>query len=91
MTAADVPAVLPEPAPQGGLARRGQRVGAHAHHPVPAACAHLARLEEEIDALPRPAVCSVAVTQTARSAQILRQMVKRLVKRLSPAEMLRAE
>ena len=79
MTATDMPAVLPEPVPQGGLARRSQRVGAHAHHSVLAVCPHLARLEEEVDALPRPAVCSVAVSQTARPAQVLRQLVQRLV------------
>ena len=60
--AGELPAVLPEPTPQGGLAGCRQRMGAHADDPVTAIPADLALLEEEIDALPRPAVGAAAVT-----------------------------
>ncbi|MGO9295203.1 MAG: hypothetical protein ACLP52_15240, partial [Streptosporangiaceae bacterium] len=71
MTAAQVPAMLPEPPPQGGLAGRGQPMRPHADDPVPAICAHLTRLEEEIDALPRPPIRSAALPQDARPVQDL--------------------
>jgi hypothetical protein len=44
IAAAQVPAVLPEPVPQGGAAGSSQRVRADPHHAVAAVAADLARL-----------------------------------------------
>ena len=54
-------------------------MGAHADDPVAAVGAHLTRLEEEIDTLPWPPVCSAALAQHARPGQHDRQMAQRLI------------
>ena len=56
IAAGQLPAVLPEPTPQRGLAGLCERVGADAHHPMAAVRAILAVFVEEIEALRRPAV-----------------------------------
>ena len=47
MPAAEMPAVLAEAAPQGGLACRGERVGTHADDPRTAVGADLTGLEKQ--------------------------------------------
>jgi hypothetical protein len=79
MAATDVPAVLPESPPQGGLARRGQRMGTDANDPVTTVRTNLPGLVEEIDTMPRPAISSVAVAQTPRALQQLGQLGQRQV------------
>ena len=49
IAAAQVPAVLPEPVPQGGAAGSSQRVRADPHHAAAAVAADLAVFEEEVD------------------------------------------
>ena len=68
VAAGQVPAVLPESAPQHGLAGRCQRVAADAHHPAGAVRAVLAVLEEEVQALRRAAGTAGALTREARPA-----------------------
>jgi hypothetical protein len=57
MAASQWSAVLPQTALQGGLAFRGKRMGTHADDPGAAIPANFPGLEEEINILPRPAVC----------------------------------
>jgi len=67
IAAACVPAVLPEPVPQGGAAGSTQRVRADPHHAAAAVAANLTVLEEEVD----PALGEVAgpaVPQPLRAA-----------------------
>lgn len=79
MTAADVPPVLAEAAPQGSPARRGQRMGADTDDPVTSVRPDLTRLMEEIDAVPRPAISSAGIAQTPRPVHDLSQLAKRHV------------
>ena len=76
VAAGQVAAVLPEPAPQRGLAGRCQRVGADAHHPAAAVRAVLAVLEEEVQALRRAAGTAGALTQATRPAQPGGQLIQ---------------
>jgi hypothetical protein len=66
IAASQVPAVLPEPAPQRGLAGLCQRVGADAYHPAIAVSAVLAVLVEEVQALRRAAGTADALSQVPR-------------------------
>ena len=49
IAAVQVPAVLPEPVPQGGATGSGQHVRADPHHAAAAVVADLAVFEEEVD------------------------------------------
>ncbi len=92
VAAGQVPAVLPESAPQHGLAGRCQRVGADAHHPAGAVRAVLAVLEEEVQALRRAAGTAGALTQEPRPAQPGGQLIQDPVEltSISPASAARS-
>ena len=68
VAAGQVPAVLPEPVPQGGLAGGGQCVRADPHDAAAAVAADLAVFEEEVDAA-AGAVAGPAVPQLPRAAK----------------------
>ena len=75
VAAGQVPAVLPEPVPQGGLAGRGQCVRADPHHPAAVIAADLAVFEEEVDTA-AGAVTGPAVPQPPRAAEPGQQPVE---------------
>jgi hypothetical protein len=68
VAAGQLPAVLPEPAPQRGLAGLRQRAGADAHYPAAAVRAVLAVFAGEVDSLRQAAGTIAAVTQAPRPA-----------------------
>ena len=68
--------MLPEPAPQRGLAGLGQRVGTDAHHPAAAVSAVLAVLVEEVQALRRAARTAGALMQAPWPVQPGGQLIQ---------------
>ena len=75
VAAGQVPAVLPEPVPQGGLAGCGQCVRADPDHPAAVIAADLAVFEEEVDTA-TGAVTGPAVPQPPRAAEPGQQPVE---------------
>ena len=70
VAAGQLPAMLPEPTPQRGLAGFGKRVGADAHHPRAVVRAVLAVFVEEVEALERAAGPAGALTQVPWPAEL---------------------
>jgi hypothetical protein len=76
VAAVQLPAVLPESAPQCGLAGLYQRVGADAHYPRAAVCAVLVVFVEKVEALRWAAGSAGALTQAPWPARSGGQLIQ---------------
>ena len=82
VAAGQLPAVLPEPAPQRGLAGLCERVSADADYPAVAIRAVLTVFEEEVEALRWAAGPAGAVRQVPRPAELGGQLIQDPVERI---------